>query len=64
VTAAVVGLQASWVGGGLACSILVFAALFVRSFRTYDARTVLAPAEADTLASPQGETLPSPSPSP
>jgi MFS family permease len=63
-TAAVVGLQASWVGGGLACSILVFAALFVGAFRTYDARTVLASPEHEPLPSPQQETLPSPSPSP
>jgi MFS family permease len=43
-TAALVGLQASWVGGGLACAVLVLASLFVSSFRTYDARTVLTPA--------------------
>jgi MFS family permease len=42
--AAVVGLQAAWVGGGLACAVLVLGALLVPSFRTYDAR-VAVPAE-------------------
>jgi len=39
--AAVVGLQAAWVGGGLACAVLVLGALLVPSFRTYDARTAI-----------------------
>jgi MFS family permease len=39
--AAAVGLQAAWVGGGLACAALVPAALLVSSFRRYDATTVM-----------------------
>jgi MFS family permease len=39
--AAVVGLQAAWVGGGIACAVLVLGALLVPSFRTYDARTAM-----------------------
>ena len=39
--AAAVGLQAAWVGGGLACAVLVLAALLVPSFREYDATTVM-----------------------
>jgi MFS family permease len=35
--AAVVGLQASWVDGGLACAVLVLGALLIPSFRRYDA---------------------------
>jgi hypothetical protein len=38
--AAVVGLQAAWVGGGLACAVLVLGALLVPAFRNYDTRTV------------------------
>jgi MFS family permease len=36
-TAAVVGVQASWVGGGLVCAVLVLFALAVPAFRRYDA---------------------------
>lgn len=36
-TAAVVGVQASWVGGGLLCAVLVLLALAVPAFRHYDA---------------------------
>jgi MFS family permease len=43
--AAVVGLQAAWVGGGLACAVLVLGALLVPSFRTYDARTAIEASE-------------------
>jgi MFS family permease len=39
--AAVVGLQAAWVGGGLACAVLVLGALLVPSFRSYDARAAI-----------------------
>jgi MFS family permease len=35
--AAAVGMQAAWVGGGLACAVLVLGALLVPSFRRYDA---------------------------
>jgi len=41
--AAVVGLQAAWVGGGLACAVIVLGALLVPAFRNYDARTVAEP---------------------
>jgi MFS family permease len=40
--AAAVGLQASWVGGGAACAVLVLAALLVPALRTYDAAEVTA----------------------
>jgi hypothetical protein len=40
VTASIVGVQASWVGGGLACAVLVVAALLVPALRGYEARTV------------------------
>jgi MFS family permease len=36
-TAAVVGTKASWVGGGVACAVLVLLALLVPQFRRYDA---------------------------
>jgi MFS family permease len=39
--AAVVGMQAAWVGGGLACAMLVLGALLVPSFRTYDSRAAI-----------------------
>ena len=42
--ASVVGLQAAWVGGGLACALLVPLALFSRSLRRYDARAAADPA--------------------
>jgi MFS family permease len=38
--AALVGLQAAWVGGGLACAVLVVLALLVPALRRYDARAV------------------------
>lgn len=38
--AAVVGVQASWVGGGLLCAALVLLALAVPAFRRYDAGVV------------------------
>jgi MFS family permease len=37
-TAAAVGTTASWVGGGLACAVLVLVALAVPVFRRYDTR--------------------------
>jgi MFS family permease len=40
--AAGVGLQASWVGGGVACAVLVVVALLVPALRTYDAAAVAA----------------------
>jgi hypothetical protein len=43
IAAAVVGLQAAWVGGGLACAVIVLGALLVPAFRNYDARTVAEP---------------------
>jgi MFS family permease len=46
--AAVVGLQAAWVGGGLACAVLVLGALLVPSFRTYDARAAITAQTAPT----------------
>jgi MFS family permease len=45
-TAAAVGLQASWVGGGWACAVLVLAALLPRSLRHYDAARVIPPSAA------------------
>jgi MFS family permease len=38
-TAAAAGTTASWVGGGIACAVLVLAALAVPAFRRYDARS-------------------------
>ncbi|HEX3828778.1 MAG TPA: MFS transporter [Sporichthyaceae bacterium] len=38
-TAAVFGTQAAWVGGGLACAVVVLAALAVPAFRDYNATT-------------------------
>jgi MFS family permease len=45
-TATAVGLQASWVGGGWACAVLVLAALLPRSLRHYDAARVIPPSAA------------------
>ncbi len=42
-TAAAVGVQASWVGGGLVCAALVLLALAVPVFRQYRAPTVTNP---------------------
>jgi hypothetical protein len=39
-TAAAVGVQASWVGGGVACAAVVLLALLVPAFRQYDASPV------------------------
>jgi MFS family permease len=39
-TAAVFGTQAAWVGGGLACAVVVLAALAVPAFRNYRAVAV------------------------
>ena len=38
-TAAAYGLTASWVGGGIACVIVVLPALFVPALRHYTSRT-------------------------
>jgi len=35
-TAALVGTQAAWVGGGVACAVVVLAALAVPAFRNYE----------------------------
>jgi len=53
-TAAVVGLQAAWVGGGVACAVLVLGALLVPSFRTYDASSVI-DAASDPVSDPAGD---------
>lgn len=45
--ATLVGLQAAWVGGGLACAALVTLALLVAALRNYDAGAVGADAEED-----------------
>ncbi|HVE28169.1 MAG TPA: MFS transporter [Sporichthya sp.] len=42
-TAAAVGVQASWVGGGLACAAVVLLALAVPAFRQYNASAVTNP---------------------
>lgn len=42
-TAAAVGVQASWVGGGLLCAVIVLAALAVPVFRQYRAPAVTNP---------------------
>jgi len=42
--ATAVGLQAAWVGGGLACAVLVLFALLSPALRGYDARPVTTPA--------------------
>jgi MFS family permease len=49
-TEEVAGLTVAWVGGGLACAVLVLAALLVPSFRRYDGRAAAsrAAASADT----------------
>jgi MFS family permease len=39
-TAAAVGVQASWVGGGVACALVVLLALAVPAFRQYNAEAV------------------------
>ncbi len=42
-TAALVGVTASWVWGGIACAVLVLLALAVPAFRRYDARAASGP---------------------
>ena len=42
-TAAAVGVQASWVGGGLACAAVVLLALAVPAFRQYNTSAVTNP---------------------
>jgi len=53
VSASVVGLHAAWVGGGLACALLVLFALLSRPLRGYEARTA-APGVSERPAEPAG----------